>query len=76
MVQAALQALDGQPDGLSRRMLGQALGLAELPLRGLLAGLQRLLNVDGYQILVVDEATGVIELNRGLLNQQFQLPTD
>lgn len=73
VVRATLQALDGQPDGLSRRMLGQVLGLADLPLRALLAGLQRLLNVDEYQIIAMDEASGVVELNRRLLNQQFQL---
>jgi hypothetical protein len=73
MVRAALKALDGQQDGLSRRMLGQVLGLAELQARGLLAGLQRLLNVDGYQVIVVDEASGIVELNRRLLDKQFQL---
>jgi hypothetical protein len=73
MVRAALKALDGQPDGLSHRMLGQAMGLAELQLCGLLAGLQRLLNVDGYQVVVVDEASGIVELNRRLLDKQFQL---
>jgi hypothetical protein len=74
LVRAALTALDGQSDGLSRRMLGQVLGLAELQVRGLLAGLQRLLNVDGYQVLVVDEAAGIVELNRRLLDKQFQVP--
>ena len=73
VVRAALKALDGQQDGLSRRMLGQVLGLAELQVRGLLAGLQRLLNVDGYQVIVVDEASGIVELNRRLLDKQFQL---
>jgi PglZ domain len=73
MVRAALKALDGQQDGLSRRMLGQVLGLAELPMRRLLAGLQRLLNVDGYQVIVVDEASDIVELNRRLLDKQFQL---
>jgi len=73
MVRAALKALDGQQDGLSHRMLGQVLGLAELQVRGLLAGLQRLLNVDGYQVIVVDEASGIVELNRRLLDKQFQL---
>ena len=63
VVRAALKALDGQQDGLSRRMLGQVLGLAELQVRGLLAGLQRLLNVDGYQVIVVDEASGIVTIS-------------
>jgi hypothetical protein len=32
-----------------------------------------LLNVDGYQVVAVDETSGTIELNRQLLNKQFQL---
>ncbi len=42
-------------------------------MRGLLTGLQRLLHVDGYQIVAVDEDAGTIELNRQLLDKQFQL---
>jgi hypothetical protein len=34
---------------------------------------QRLLNVDGYQVLVVDDLSGTVALNRQLLNVQFQL---
>jgi hypothetical protein len=34
-----------------------------------------LLNVEGYQVIAVDEATETIELNRPLLAKQFQLPS-
>ena len=34
---------------------------------------RRLLNVDQAAVLVVDEAAGVIELNRELLAVQFQI---
>jgi len=53
--------------------MAQVLGQPDFRLRWLLAGLQRLLNVDGYQIVVVDEASGTIEINRPLLDTQFQL---
>jgi hypothetical protein len=59
---------------LSRQALAQALGQPEFRLRALLLGLQRLLNVDGYQVVVVDEAAGTIMLHQPLLATQFQLP--
>jgi len=49
------------------------LGQPESRLRGILVGLQRLLNIDGYQVVAVDEATGTVELNRTLLDRQFQI---
>ena len=52
--------------------LVQALGQPELRLRGILVVLQRLLNVEGYQVVAIDDATGTIELNRSLLAKQFQ----
>jgi len=68
-----LQALDAHHDRMTRPGLAQALGQPEFRMRGLLAGLQRLLNVDGYQVVAVDETAGTIELNRQLLNKQFEL---
>lgn len=49
---------------------------AEIPLfrlRGLLAIMQRLLNVEGYPVLAREEASDTIELNRDLLLRQFDL---
>jgi hypothetical protein len=34
---------------------------------------QRLLNVDGYQVIAVDDLADSVVLNRQLLNTQFQL---
>ena len=45
----------------------------EFRLRGILAGVQRLLNVDGYQVIAVDDISGTVALNHQLLNTQFQL---
>ena len=73
VVTAFLRALEARHYRISRPVLAQELGQPELRLRGLLVGLQRLLNVDGYQVVVVDEATGTVELNRPLLDKQFQL---
>jgi hypothetical protein len=68
-----LGVLDQHHDRISRHLLAQSLGQPEFRMRGILVGLQRLLNVEGYQVIAVDEATGTIELNRPLLAKQFQL---
>jgi hypothetical protein len=72
-VEAFLKALDQRHNRISRRALARALGQPDVRMRGILVGLQRLLNVDGYQVIVVDEDAGTIELNRQLLDKQFQL---
>jgi hypothetical protein len=73
VVEAFLRALEAHHGRLSCRTLIQAMGQPALRLHWLLTGLQRLLNVDGYQIVVVDETAGTIEINRPLLDTQFQL---
>ena len=73
LVTTFLQALDARHGCISRHMLAQVLGQPDVRLRRLLAGLQRLLNVDGYQIIAVDESSGTITLNRQLLEKHFQV---
>jgi PglZ domain len=74
-VETFLKELDRHHDRISQRLLAQALGQPEFRMRGILVGLQRLLNVEGYQVVAVDEASETIELNRLLLAKQFQLPS-
>jgi len=57
---------------MTRHLLMQALGEPEFRLQGILVGLQRLLNVDGYQVIAVDAISGTVALNRQLLKKQFQ----
>jgi len=71
-VRALLTTLEAHHDRLARRLLEQVLGAPAWRLRGILAGVQRLLNVDGYQVLVVDDISGTVALNRQLLSTQFQ----
>jgi hypothetical protein len=73
VVETFLQAMEAHHDRMTRHGLAQALGQPEFRLRGLLAGLQRLLNVDGYQVVAVDETAGTIDLHRQLLHKQFEL---
>lgn len=72
-ITAFLTALDDHQYRLSRAQLSQALRHPEPRLPGLLAKLKTVFNVEGYPILIEDEATGAITLNRQLLDKQFQL---
>ena len=68
-----LAALEARRCRVPKRILAQAIQAPEFRLPGILAGLQRLLNVDGYQVLFVEEATDTVLLDIELLRKQFQL---
>lgn len=68
-----LVSLDERGGKLSRAALAQRLGVPELRLGGVLSAARRLLNVDQFPVLVVDEISGTVEFNRNLLDQQFGL---
>jgi hypothetical protein len=72
-VRVLLATLEAYHGRLTCRLLEQVLGEPAFRLRGILAGAQRLLNVDGYQVLAVDDISGTVTLSRQLLNTQFQL---
>jgi hypothetical protein len=72
VVRTFLTALDTHGGRMTRHLLIQALGEPEFRLQGILVGLQRLLNVDGYQVIAVDAISGTVALNRQLLKKQFQ----
>ena len=56
-----------------RAALAQKLGEPELRMPGLIAAVRRVLNVDGYPVLSVDDTSGSIVLNRQLVEVQFEL---
>jgi hypothetical protein len=72
-VEAFLKALDQYRYRIPRRALAEALGQPDVHIPRVLVALQRLLNVDGYQIVTVDDDSGIIELNVQLLKKQFQI---
>jgi hypothetical protein len=72
-VRQLLETLEQHRGRAPRAALARAVGQPEIRLRGILAGLQRVLNVEGYPIISVDEATGTVELQRDLLRKQFQI---
>lgn len=72
-IRAMLLALDERGGKLTRAALAKRLGVPPLRLAGMLSALRRLLNVDGYAALSVDEASDTVELNRRQLFTQFGL---
>ncbi len=51
----------------------QVMGVPAIRINGFLAGVQKLLNVDGYAVLSIDRTTKTVKLNIELLKTQFQL---
>jgi hypothetical protein len=70
-----LAALDEAGGKLTSAALARRLGLPPFRLRGLLAVCQRVLNVDGFAVLGRDDPSDTVELNRPLLERQFDLST-
>jgi hypothetical protein len=68
-----LAVLDGRGGKMTSLALSRALDCPPMRLRGLLAIVQRVLNVDGYGVINRDETSDTIELNRDLLLRQFDL---
>ncbi len=59
-----------------QQMIGslvQALGIPAIRINGFLAGVQKLLNVDGYPVLSIERATKTVKLNIESLKTQFEL---
>lgn len=68
-----LSLLDRRGGKLTSVALARALEFPALRLPGLLAKVQRVLNIDGYAVLCREDASDTVELNRELLLKQFDL---
>ena len=75
-IRAILTALDARGGKLTGPALAESLGVPLFRLGGIVSALRRVLNVDGYAVLSVDETSETIELNRDLLDTQFGLARD
>lgn len=73
-VRLTLQALEQRGGRLTRTALAQRIGLPTVRVTGFVAALRRVLNVDGYAVLDVDEPSESLTLNLDLLRKQFELP--
>jgi len=72
-LQRFLAALVSRGGSMTAAALAGAIGVPEHRLPGLLAVMQRLLNVEGYAILDRQDAANTVVLNVPLLKKQFEL---
>ncbi|WP_462329968.1 BREX-2 system phosphatase PglZ [Thiohalocapsa halophila] len=72
-LRAMLEALDERGGKITRAALATRIGIPSLRIGGAISALRRMLNVDGYAVLSVDEASDTVELNRAQLMKQFGL---
>ena len=72
-VRKILSALDERNGTILKTALAQRIGEPEFRINGILAVLRRILNVEGYPVLHVDESSGTVRLDQQLLRTQFEL---
>ena len=75
-IRAVLAALDARGGKLTGPALAERLGVPLFRLGGIVSALRRILNVEGYDVLSVDDTSETIQLNRDLLDTQFGLVND
>lgn len=75
-IRTILVELDRRGGKLTAAALAARLEVPQFRLGGIVSALRRILNVEGYDVLSVDEASETVELNRELLDTQFGLATD
>jgi hypothetical protein len=73
ILRSVLGALDSRGGRMTSAAIARAVNYPPMRLRGLLAVMQRVLNIDGFAVLTRDEASDTVDLNRELLKRQFDL---
>ena len=68
-----LVALERRGGKLTRSALAKQIGVPTLRIGGIVSALRRLLNIEGYPVLSMDDSSDTVELNRDLLLTQFEL---
>lgn len=72
-IRTVLGALDERGGKLTRTALANRLSVPAMRVGGILSALRRVLNLDGYPVLSIDEASDTVELNIEVLAVQFGL---
>ena len=75
-VEEVLRALDVRGGQLLLNALARQLGISPPRAQGLVAALQRVLNVEGFSVLALDPESETVSLDRGLLARQFPQPEE
>jgi hypothetical protein len=70
---SVLGALDQRGGRMTSAALSRSVNYPAMRLRGLLAVMQRVLNIDGSAVLTRDDASDTVNLNRELMKHQFDL---
>jgi hypothetical protein len=73
ILRSVLSALDQRGGRMTSAAIARTVNYPPMRLRGLLAVMQRVLNIDGFAVLTRDEASDTVDLNRELLKRQFDL---
>ena len=73
ILRSVLRALDQRGGRMTSAAIARTVNYPPMRLRGLLAVMQRVLNIDGFAVLTRDEASDTVDLNRQLLKRQFDL---
>jgi hypothetical protein len=69
----ALRQLDANGGRLLRPAFASRMSLPLLRVGPVVAAMQRVLNIDGYAVLSIDEAADMVVLDRPLLERQFSI---
>ncbi len=72
-IRTILETLDQRGGKLTGAALAERLRVPPFRLGGIVSAMRRILNVDGYDVLSLDETSETVELNRDLLEAQFGL---
>ena len=75
-IRTILTELDRRGGRLTAPALAARLGVPPFRLGGIVSALRRILNVEGYDVLSIDETSETVALNRDLLDTQFGLAAD
>lgn len=73
ILRSVLSALDQRGGRMTSAAISRTLNYPPIRLRGLLAVMQRVLNIDGFAVLTRDESSDTVDLNREFLKRQFDL---
>ncbi len=73
ILRSVLGALDQRGGRMTSAAIARTVNYPPMRLRGLLAVMQRVLNIDWFAVLTRDEASDTVDLNRELLKRQFGL---
>lgn len=73
VIRKILEAIEERGGSVLLVALSSRTGVPEFRLPGILSSLRRILNVEGYPVLSIDDSSGTVRLNRELLKSQFDL---